>query len=197
MNISSISTRRAFVISVLIIGAFAAVLFFMGQPLICKCGFVKFWHGPTALTSENSQHISDWYTFSHIINGFLFYWILWFVKRKFSFLQNVSLGGLFLIALSLEMAWELFENTDFIINRYRSITISYDYFGDSVINSASDVLAMVLGFVIARRAPVWLTIMLLVGMELFVGYWIRDNLLLNIVMLLYPFEFILKWQRGG
>ena len=197
MNISSISTRRAFVISVLIIGAFAAVLFFMGQPLICKCGFVKFWHGPTALTSENSQHISDWYTFSHIIHGFLFYWILWFVKRKFSFLQNVSLGGLFLIALSLEMAWELFENTDFIINRYRSITISYDYFGDSVINSASDVLAMVLGFVIARRAPVWLTIMLLVGMELFVGYWIRDNLLLNIVMLLYPFEFILKWQRGG
>jgi hypothetical protein len=180
-------------VAVIFLALFAVSLYWMGQPLICECGFVKFWHGPTVITSENSQHISDWYTFSHIIHGFAFYWVVWLLGRK----RGWTLGFLFLLALLTEMAWELFENTDFIINRYRAVTISYDYFGDSVINSMGDVLAMVLGFFIAYRAPIWLTIVLLIAMEAFVGYWIRDNLLLNIVMLLYPFETILEWQRGG
>ncbi len=193
MNFQHLSIRRAALVSILIIAVFAVLLYLMGQPLICECGKIKFWHGPTVLTSENSQHISDWYTFSHIIHGFVFYWIARLLGRK----QGWSVGFMLILALIAETSWELFENTDFIINRYRAVTISYDYFGDSVINSVGDVLAMAAGFIFARRAPVRLTILFLVGMEAFVGYWIRDNLFLNIIMLIYPFEFILEWQRGG
>lgn len=106
------------------------------------------------------------------------------------------MGFMLLLAVLAETSWEIFENTDFIINRYREVTISLDYFGDSVINSTGDVLAMVVGFFLAWRLPVWVTVSLLVGMELFVGYWIGDNLALNIIMLLYPFEAILEWQQG-
>lgn len=185
--------KTYFFLSLLILILFAAILFLMGQPLICECGFVKWWHGPTVLTSENSQHISDWYTFSHIIHGFLFYGIAWLLGRK----RGWPVGFMFLLALLAETSWELFENTDFIINRYRSITISFDYFGDSVINSTADVLAMALGFFLAWRLPVWVTVSLLIAMEVYVGYQIRDNLALNIIMLIYPFETVLEWQRGG
>ncbi|TSC78358.1 MAG: Protein of unknown function (DUF2585) [Parcubacteria group bacterium Gr01-1014_29] len=205
MNLLQLPIRTSLFVSAFAIVVFAVVLYFMGQPLICECGFVKFWHGPTVLTSENSQHISDWYTFSHIIHGFVFYWIAWLIGRKLGLVlrssnwseEGWSVGFMLLLAVLAETSWELFENTDFIINRYRAITISYDYFGDSVINSTSDVLAMVIGFFLVYRLPVFVIVILLITMELFVGYWIRDNLALNIIMLLYPFEAILEWQRGG
>lgn len=171
---------------------FALILLVMGQVLICKCGYVKLWHGIVA-SSENSQHISDWYSFSHIIHGFAFYWLLRMSKKRW----GLPIGLLLLGALFLEISWEIFENTDFIINRYREVTISLDYYGDSVINSVSDVLFMAAGFFVARKAPVWLTILLVIVMELFVGYFIRDNLTLNIIMLLYPLEAIKQWQMGG
>lgn len=164
----------------------------MGQALICKCGYVKLWHG-IVFSSENSQHLSDWYTFSHIIHGFIFYLIFWKLGKK----RGWSFGFRFLLGLFVEVGWELFENTDFIINRYRETTISLDYYGDSVINSVSDVLLMALGFFMARRMPVWTVVALAILMELVVGYYIHDNLALNIIMLIYPFEFILKWQGGG
>lgn len=101
------------------------------------------------------------------------------------------------LALVAEISWEIFENTDFIINRYREVTISLDYYGDSVINSVFDVLFMTLGFGMAAFLPVWSIVALTILLEIFVGYFIRDNLTLNIIMLLYPMDWILRWQQGG
>ena len=188
--LSRLSTRHYILLSIILLSIFAVTLYLMGQILICKCGYIKLWHGVT-FSSENSQHISDWYTFSHVIHGFAFFGLLWLIGRRW------PLGLRLLLALFMETSWEIFENTDFIINRYREVTISLDYYGDSVLNSVFDVLFMVLGFFLARRLPVWTTITLIILMEVFVGYWIRDNLTLNIIMLLYPMDFILKWQAGG
>ena len=162
----------------------------MGQVPICKCGYVKLWHG-VVFSSENSQHISDWYTPSHVIHGLAFYGMLWLVGRQW------PLGLRLLLAVAIEAGWEIFENTDLVINRYRDVTISLDYYGDSVLNSVCDILAMVGGFVLASRMPVWVTVALVVALELFVLYFIRDNLTLNIIMLIHPLDAIKVWQAGG
>jgi hypothetical protein len=170
-------------------GLAAGVLLWMGQVPICKCGYVKLWHG-VVFSSENSQHISDWYTFSHIIHGFAFYGLLWLIGRRW------SLGVRLVLAVMVESGWEILENTDLVINRYREATISLDYYGDSVINSVSDIFAMVCGFVLAARLPIWSIVVLTVVMEAGVAYFIHDNLLLNILMLLYPLDAVRRWQAG-
>lgn len=98
------------------------------------------------------------------------------------------------LSMAIEAAWEIVENTDMIINRYREATISFDYFGDSILNSASDMIAMAIGFYLASKLPVLASIAILIIAEVFVMYMIRDGLLLNIIMLLYPLEIIKEWQ---
>jgi len=184
------TTGQYAALALAVIAAGAMVLLVMGRVPICRCGYVKLWHG-VVMSSENSQHLTDWYTFSHVIHGFALYGLLWLGARRWSF------GLRLVVAVLVETAWEVFENTPFTIDRYRAVTVSLDYYGDSVINSVADIVAMVIGFVAAARLPVWSVVATTIALEAFVGYMIRDNLALNILMLVYPLEAVKQWQMGG
>jgi hypothetical protein len=187
----SLSSARTIAAAGALVAATGLVLLFMGRLPICRCGYVSLWHGQV-MSAGNSQHVSDWYTFSHVIHGFLFYGLFWLVGGR----RGMPIGLRLAAAVALEGAWEIAENTDTVINRYREATIALDYYGDSVLNSVADVLAMVLGFVLTSRWPVWLIVLLGLAMELVVGYLIRDNLTLNVLMLLWPLDAVRQWQLG-
>lgn len=166
------------------------ILLAMGRPPICPCGTISLWHGMVQ-SNQNSQQISDWYSFSHVIHGFLFYGLSrWLIPAR-------PLWVALAIAIGIEGAWEIAENSPMIIDRYREVTMAFGYSGDSVLNSVSDTLFMVAGFLAASRMRWWMTAALAVAFELFTLWTIRDNLTLNVLMLVSPVEAVKAWQAGG
>jgi hypothetical protein len=161
----------------------------MGQPVICPCGTVALWTGDI-LGPENSQQITDWYSFTHIIHGFLLYLLLRL------FVPRLPLGARFAIAIGLEAGWEILENTPFVIERYRQSALAAGYVGDSIVNSLSDSCMAAIGFLLARSLPTWSVVVLALVIELVLGYRIHDNLTLNILQLVHPSQAISRWQAS-
>lgn len=173
-----------------LVAAMAAILLLMGRPPIAESGTVKLWvgtvHGP-----DNSQHVADWYMPSHVIHGMIFYFLGWWVLRR-----NPA-GDRLIGAVLIEAGWEVLENSQWVIDRYREATMALGYNGDSVLNSVADVMWMILGFGIARRLPAWATAALAIAFELLTLAVIRDNLTLNVLMLVWPVDTIAAWQAGA
>jgi hypothetical protein len=182
------SRPKPLIILAAVLAATLAIMWAMGRPPICSCGTVELWGevGP-----KQSQMLADWYSPSHIIHGFLFYGLLaWLWPRA-------SVERRFFMALIVETAWEIAENTPMVIDRYREATIALGYSGDSILNSLSDILMMALGFLGARRLPVWASVAIALVLELVPLIAIRDNLTLNIIMLLAPNDAVRGWQAGA
>jgi hypothetical protein len=162
----------------------------MGRSPLGPDGKFGFWESDI-WSSENSQRLADPYSFSHIAHGILFFAFFWLVARK------LPLRYRFLMALLLEAGWELLENSPLIINRYRNATIALGYTGDSVLNSMSDILMMSLGFLFALRVRPRISVVALIVMEVGCALWVRDNLTLNVIMLIHPLDAIKHWQMAG
>lgn len=191
---SKISGQRSALIFLAIVALQILILYLMGREPICTCGFIKLWEGDV-MSSSNSQQIADWYTFSHIIHGFAFYALLTWVSRKFfKKTGGLPLGLIFIGAVLLETGWEIIENSKWVVEYYRANTVSLGYIGDSILNSVFDVIWMALGFFMAKKFPIWLTISLVIIFEVMTAITVRDGLLLNILMFIYPSEAIKAWQ---
>ena len=172
---------------IIVVAVSVAILWAMGRPPICTCGTIELWGevGP-----KQSQMLADWYSPSHVVHGFLFYALLHLIWRGSTFEQR------FAVALLIEAAWEIAENTPMVIDRYREATIALGYSGDSILNNFSDLAMMAVGFLAARRLPVWASVVIVLLLELVPLIAIRDNLALNIIMLLTPSDAILNWQAS-
>lgn len=182
-------SHKAWLVPAALVALLAAILLAMGRPPICPCGTISLWHGAVQ-SNQNSQQIADWYSFSHIIHGFLFYGLSrWLMPRA-------PLWVALAVAVGVEGAWEIVENSPMIIDRYREVTMAFGYSGDSVLNSVSDALFMIAGFLAASRMRWWVTVLLAIAFELFTLWTIRDNLTLNVLMLVAPVEAVKDWQAA-
>lgn len=180
-------SRRALLLTILILAAAAAMLLAMGRNPICTCGTVQLWVGERD-SAKTSQMLADWYSLSHIVHGLLFYGLLWLIARRWPVERR------FLVALLVEAAWEVTENTPLVIDRYRATTAALGYAGDSVINSLSDIAMMALGFLLARKLPIRAALVLVLALEVIPLFTIRDNLTLNIWELIAPNKAVQAWQ---
>ena len=193
MKVSAFSQKpnwgRAVLILVVILAIQALTLTMMGRNPLCECGTIRLWVNDVS-SNQNSQQLFDWYTLSHIIHGFLLYGLFWLIAPK------APLYARFGLALGIEMIWELVENTNMVIDHYRLTTSSVDYYGDSILNSLFDTLSMAAGFILATRLSLGIIITIALFFEILAAIVIRDNLTLNVIMLLHPFDFIRQWQTG-
>lgn len=180
---------RFFAVTGLLFAIQISALFALGQPWVCACG-IAFWEGDV-YSVGNSQQLTDWYTFSHIIHGFIFFFILRYLFPRTSVLQRL------LMALMLEIGWEVLENSPLIIERYRAQALAVGYVGDSILNSVSDSVAMLVGYLLTYKLSARAVIVLLILFELYVGIMIHDNLILNIINLIYPSDTIHHWQSNN
>ena len=182
--------RKGWLIAAGLFALLTFILLAMGRPPICACGSIKLWHG-VVQSAENSQHLSDWYTPSHMIHGFIFYGAArWLIPSRAAWIALAA-------AIIVEGAWEIAENTPLVIDRYREVTMAFGYAGDSAINSVGDTGWMVVGWLVARALKWWHTAAIAIAFELFTLWAIRDNLTLNVVMLVAPIEAVRKWQAGA
>ncbi|HVO27876.1 MAG TPA: DUF2585 family protein [Candidatus Margulisiibacteriota bacterium] len=165
----------------------AMILWAMGRAPYYQSGPITLWYGD-AWGPQNSQQLTDPYTFTHVTHGILLYWLLHLVARR------VPVRARGALAMCIESAWEVFENTAMVINRYRAATMALGYYGDSVLNSMGDILACAVGFLIAACLPTRATVILVLALEVTLALWIRDSLLLNVVMLIYPIAAVKTWQ---
>jgi hypothetical protein len=160
-----------------------------GRLWVCACGYFLLWSG-NIWSSDNSQHLLDPYSFTHLLHGFLFWWLLAWAAPRLSIVWRLTL------AVTIEALWEVFENSNFVIQRYREATLALGYQGDTIINSLGDILLCALGFLLARWLGWRRSLLLFVLTELVLLLWIRDSLILNILMLIYPLDGIKEWQMG-
>lgn len=178
-------------IGVAILIVMEIILQWEGRLAICACGYVKLWHG-AVISSQNSQHLFDWYSLTHVLHGLILYFLIWLADRK----KQLSTITKLVIAIGFAAGWEVLENSSYVINRYRTETVSLDYYGDSIINAIGDVFSMSLGFIFALRTRIWMSIALFLVVETALAIVIRDNLAINIIMLIHPVEALKAWQQS-
>ncbi|NML94919.1 DUF2585 domain-containing protein [Novosphingobium olei] len=188
--------RRGAIAALVVALLVVAILLAMHRPPICPCGRIHLWAGQVQ-SAENSQQLSDWYSFSHLIHGMLFYGAAHLLWRRSGLGRFISPRWVLACAVAIEGGWELLENSPIVIDRYRAVTVSYGYSGDSVLNSASDIACMVLGFLFAAQVPARVTVAVALAFELFTLAMIRDNLTLNVLMLAWPIEAVRHWQAAA
>ncbi len=174
-------------VALIVLTAIAA-LFAQGRIWWCKLGDYSPYVNDAWNSSHTSQHLFDPYTFTHVLHGVMFFWLASLLFKK------LSNSWRFVIAIGAESAWEVFENSTYIIEKYRENTASLDYFGDSIANSFGDLVACAVGFWVAAKLGAWRSLAFFIFVELVLLFWIRDGLLLNIVMLIWPVDAVKQWQ---